>query len=137
MSSAVRVSRRESFNAAHVLRDPALSDEENRRIYGKCVNVHGHNYEVEVTVEGDVDPATGYVIDLKGLSDVIQSEVIQHVDHRNLNTDVAWLDGVMPTAENLAIAFWARLEPALPTGQLQSVRVGETDKNWAEFVRRD
>ena len=136
MSPAVRVSRRESFNAAHVLRDDALSHEENLRIYGKCVNLHGHNYEVEVTVEGDVD-ATGYVMDLKALSDVICSEVIQHVDHRNLNTDVDWLAGVMPTAENLAIAFWARLEPALPPGLLQSVRVGETDKNWAECVRRD
>jgi len=132
----IRVTRRESFNAAHQLRDPRLSDEENRRLYGKCVNQHGHNYVLEVTVAGEIDPANGYVIDLKRLSDVICQEVVEHVDHRNLNTDVAWLAGNIPTAENLALAFWQRLEPALPAGLLHSVRVAETDKNWAECVRQ-
>ncbi len=127
----VRVSRRESFNAAHQLRDPNLSEEENRRLYGKCVNQHGHNYILEVVVAGGVDQS-GYVIDLKRLSDVMCQEVIQHVDHHNLNTDVEWLDGIIPTAENLALAFWRRLGPALPPGMLHSVRVGETEKNWAE-----
>ena len=128
----VRVSRRESFNAAHQLCDPGLSDEENRRIFGKCANLHGHNYVLEVVVAGQVDPATGYVLDLKRLSDVISRRVIDDVDHRNLNTDVPWLDGRIPTAENLALAFWERIRPELPEGMLCSLRLWETDKNWVE-----
>jgi 6-pyruvoyltetrahydropterin/6-carboxytetrahydropterin synthase len=128
----VRVGRRESFNAAHQLYDPDLSDAENRSLFGKCANVHGHNYVVEVVVAGQVDHASGYVLDLKVLSDIICRQVIQDVDHRNLNTDVPWLDGCIPTAENLALAFWERLRPELPAGLLRSVRVWETEKNWAE-----
>jgi 6-pyruvoyltetrahydropterin/6-carboxytetrahydropterin synthase len=128
----VLVGRRESFNAAHQLSDPGLSDEENQRLFGKCANLHGHNYVLEVVVAGEVDPATGYVLDLKLLSDVIGRQVIRDVDHRNLNTDVPWLKERVPTAENLAQAFWERLRPELPDGMLRSVRVWETDKNWAE-----
>ncbi len=128
----VRISRREGFNAAHQLRDASLSEDENRRLYGKCVNLHGHNYAVEVVVSGAIDPSTGYVMDLKRLSDLVTVEIIQHVDHRNLNTDVAWLHGQIPTAENLALAFWGRLRPHLPQGSLRRVRVHETEKNWAE-----
>jgi 6-pyruvoyltetrahydropterin/6-carboxytetrahydropterin synthase len=131
-STTVLVSRRESFNAAHELRDPAKSDEENRRLFGKCANLHGHNYVLEVVVAGEVEDETGYVLDLKQLSDVISRRVIQDVDHRNLNTDVPWLRGRIPTAENLALAFWERIRPELPEGMLRSVRVWETDKNWAE-----
>ena len=130
----LRVSRTESFNAAHQLWDPTRSEEENRRLYGKCVNLHGHNYSVEVVVAGAVDPASGYVIDLKRLSDLIEAAVIVDVDHRNLNTDVPWLSGCIPTAENLALAFWRRLQPHLGEGALQSVRVYETEKNWAECM---
>ena len=128
----VRVSRRESFNAAHQLCDPSLSDAENQRLFGKCANLHGHNYVLEVVVAGQVDPASGYVIDLKVLSDVICRQIIQDVDHRNLNTDVPWLKGCIPTAENLALSFWERLRPEFPEGLLQSVRLWETEKNWAE-----
>jgi 6-pyruvoyltetrahydropterin/6-carboxytetrahydropterin synthase len=128
----VLVGRRESFNAAHQLCDPDLSDDENRRRFGKCANLHGHNYLLEVVVAGEIDRATGYVLDLKLLSDVIIRQVIRDVDHRNLNTDVSWLKGRVPTAENLAQAFWDRLQPELPGGLLRSVRVWETDKNWAE-----
>jgi 6-pyruvoyltetrahydropterin/6-carboxytetrahydropterin synthase len=128
----VSVSRRETFNAAHQLRQPDLSDAENQRLFGKCVNLHGHNYVLEVVVAGKVDDATGYVWDLKQLSDVMRRQIIQDVDHRNLNTDVPWLKGCVPTAENLALAFWERLRPELPEGLLRSVRVSETDKNWAE-----
>ena len=131
-SATVLVSRRESFNAAHQLHDPRLSDEENRRIFGKCANLHGHNYVLEVVVAGPIDPATGYVLDLKELSDLISRRVIQDVDHRNLNTDVPWLEGRIPTAENLAVAFWERIRSELPEGMLRSVRLWETDKNWAE-----
>ena len=128
----VLVGRRESFNAAHQLCNPDLSDEENQRLFGKCTNLHGHNYVLEVVVAGDIEQASGYVLDLKSLSDVICRQVIQDVDHRNLNTDVPWLKGRIPTAENLAQAFWERLRPELPDGLLRSVRVWETDKNWAE-----
>jgi 6-pyruvoyltetrahydropterin/6-carboxytetrahydropterin synthase len=128
----VLVGRRESFNAAHQLYDPGLSDDENRRLFGKCVNLHGHNYVLEVVVAGEVEPASGYVLDLKSLSDIISTQVIRDVDHRNLNTDVPWLKGRIPTSENLAQAFWDRLRPELPDGLLRSVRVWETDKNWAE-----
>jgi 6-pyruvoyltetrahydropterin/6-carboxytetrahydropterin synthase len=130
----VAVGRRESFNAAHQLWDPGLTDEENRRLFGKCANLHGHNYAVEVAVVGEIDEASGYVLDLKLLSDVIGRQIIQDVDHRNLNTDVPWLKGRVPTAENLALAFWERLQPELPEGLLRSVRVWETDKNWAEVI---
>jgi 6-pyruvoyltetrahydropterin/6-carboxytetrahydropterin synthase len=130
----VLVGRRESFNAAHQLYDPDLSDEENLRLFGKCANLHGHNYVLEVVVAGQIDQASGYVLDLKVLSDVITAQVLRDVDHRNLNTDVPWLKGRIPTAENLADAFWERLRPELPDGLLRSVRVWETDKNWAEVV---
>ena len=135
-STTVSVSRRETFNAAHQLRDPELSDEENRRLFGKCANLHGHNYVLDVVVAGEVDEATGYVLDLKQLSDVICRRVIEDVDHRNLNTDVPWLEGMIPTAENLAMAFWERIRLELPAGSLRSVRVWETDKNWAEVSER-
>ena len=128
----VLVGRRETFNAAHQLYDPGLSDEENRRLFGKCANLHGHNYVLEVVVAGEVDQASGYVLDLKVLSDVMNGQVIQDVDHRNLNTDVPWLSGRIPTTENLAVTFWERLQSKLPEGLLRSVRVWETDKNWAE-----
>jgi len=131
-STTVLVSRRESFNAAHQLRDPGLSDEENQRLFGKCANLHGHNYVLEVVVAGQIDQVTGYVLDLKQLSEVMFRRVIQDVDHRNLNTDVPWLEGRIPTAENLALAFWERVRSELPNGSLRSVRLWETDKNWAE-----
>jgi 6-pyruvoyltetrahydropterin/6-carboxytetrahydropterin synthase len=130
------VRRRESDNAAHQLCDPELSDDENRRLFRKCVDLHGHNYVLEVVVAGEVGPATGYVMDLKFLSDVMGRRVIRDVDHRNLNTDVSWLEGRIPTVENLVRTFWERLQPELPAGLLRSVRVWETDKNWAEVDGR-
>jgi 6-pyruvoyltetrahydropterin/6-carboxytetrahydropterin synthase len=132
----VLVGRRESFNAAHRLWNPDLPDDENQRLFGKCANLHGHNYVLEVVVAGGIDPDTGYVLDLKVLSEVIARQVIRDVDHRNLNTDVPWLKGRIPTAENLALAFWERLRPELPDGLLRSVRVWETDKNWAQVGDR-
>jgi 6-pyruvoyltetrahydropterin/6-carboxytetrahydropterin synthase len=131
-STTVLVSRRESFNAAHQLHDPGLSDDENQRLFGKCANLHGHNYVLEVVVTGAIDPSSGYVFDLKQLSDVICRVIIEDVDHRNLNTDVPWLEGLIPTAENLAVAFWERVRAELPEGSLRSLRLWETDKNWAE-----
>jgi len=134
--TTVLVSRRESFNAAHQLCDPDLSDAENRRLFGKCANLHGHNYVLEVVVAGEIDPATGYVLDLKELSDLISRRILEDVDHRNLNTDVPWLEGVIPTAENLAVAFWERIGRELPAGSLRSLRLWESDKNWVEVGER-
>jgi 6-pyruvoyltetrahydropterin/6-carboxytetrahydropterin synthase len=131
-ATIAKVSRRETFNAAHQLYDPARSDEENERLFGKCMHLHGHNYVLEVVVAGEIQAGTGYVLDLKHLSDVIHRRVIQDVDHRNLNSDVPWLRGLIPTAENLALAFWERIRSELPEGQLHTVRLWETDKNWAE-----
>src|ERR1700759_5674285 len=105
----VLVGRRESFNAAHQLCDTNLSDDENRRLFGKCANLHGHNYVLEVVVAGGIDETTGYVLDLKALSYIICTQVIRDVDHRNLNTDVPWLKGLVPTSENVAQAVWERL----------------------------
>src|SRR6202011_5654507 len=109
-ATTVLVSRRESFNAAHQLRDPGLSDEENRRLFGKCANLHGHNYVLEVVVAGEGNQASGYVLDLKGLSAVMSRHVIRDLDLRNLDTDVPWLKGRIPTTENLALSFWERLQ---------------------------
>ncbi len=105
-------------------------------MFGKCANLHGHNYVLEVVVGGEIDQANGYVMDLKYLSDVICRRVIRDVDHRNLNTDVPWLAGCIPTAENLALMFWERLKTDLPDGRLLRLRVWETDKNWAEVGDR-
>jgi len=129
----VLLGRRESFNAAHQLYNPDLSDEDNKRRFGKCTNLHGHNYLLEVVVTGEIDQASGCILDLQLLSEIMIKQVIRDVDHRNLNTDVPWLKGCIPTAENLAMTFWARLQPELPKGLLRSVRIWETDKNWAEF----
>lgn len=131
----VRVTRRVHFAAGHRLHDPDLSDAENRRIFGACSNPngHGHNYEVEVTVKGEVDPHTGFVIDLARLRDLIQAEVIEDVDHANLNRDVEWMRGVNPSAENLAVAIWRRLEGRLDGARLLSVRLWETPRNSAEY----
>jgi 6-pyruvoyltetrahydropterin/6-carboxytetrahydropterin synthase len=134
--TSLRVSRGETFNTAHQLHNPALSEEENRRLFGKCVNLHGNNYVLEVTVAGEINPSTGYVIDLKQLSEVIFERIVRDVDHRNLNTDVPWLEGRIPTAESLASAFWDRLQPELGGDLLHSVRVWETDKNWADCGAR-
>lgn len=131
----VRVTRRVHFSAGHRLFDPELGDEENLRIFGPCSNPHGHghNYELEVTVEGEVNPRTGFVIDLARLRDLVEEAVIDDVDHANLNEDVAWLDGVNPTSENLAIHIWRRLEGRLDGARLVSVRLWETPRNSVEY----
>lgn len=133
----VFVTRRETFTAGHRLYNPAWSDERNAEVFGGCANPsgHGHNYILEVTVAGEPDPTTGFVMDLKALSDVLRKAILADVDHRNLNTDVDWLDGRNPTTEVLASAIWDRLERHLPQGALHRVVVRETEKNWAERLR--
>ncbi len=132
---SVRVTRRVHFSAAHRLHNPALSDEENRRIFGLCnsPNWHGHNYELDVTVQGEPDPTTGYVVDLGILRDRAE-EVIGDLDHRNLNLDVPWLEGVLPSTENLVVAIWNRLAPLVPAGRLVRLVLWETPRNYVEFT---
>ena len=131
----IRVTRREVFSAAHRLYNPLWSDEKNDLIFGKCNNAagHGHNYVLEVTIVGDIDPETGYLIDLKVLKDIIRERVIDLLDHRNLNTDVAFLRGVIPTAENIAVGIWDQLESALPAGRLERIVLRETENNVVEY----
>lgn len=131
----VYVTRQLHFNAAHRLFNPAFSDEENDRVFGLCNNRngHGHNYEIEITVYGPVDPGTGYVIDLKEIKDLAEEVIIQDCDHRHLNLDVPWLSGVNPTAENLVIAFWERLNPHFKTAKLHNIRLYETPRNFVDY----
>jgi 6-pyruvoyltetrahydropterin/6-carboxytetrahydropterin synthase len=130
-----RVTRRVHFSAGHRLHNPSLSDQRNRETYGLCNNPsgHGHNYDLEVTVEGEVDPVTGYVMDLKHLKDLLTETVLTDLDHANLNLDVEWLRDVVPTTENLAVAIWRRLQGGLADVKLVSVRIWETDRNSVEY----
>ncbi|MCX5766006.1 MAG: 6-carboxytetrahydropterin synthase [Gemmatimonadetes bacterium] len=129
------VTRRLTFNAAHRVHNPALSDAENTRIFGKCnhPNWHGHNYVLEVSVTGEPDSATGYVIDLGLVKRIVESEFVQHVDHKNLNLDVPFLSGTNPTSENIILACWRVLEPALRPGRLSRLRLWETENNYVEY----
>lgn len=134
----VEITRREEFSAAHRLHNPVLSDAENRRLYGVCNNAngHGHNYAVEVTMRGEVPAATGMVMDLNRLMLVVHEELISQVDHKHLNHDVPFLAGVNPTAENVAIVFWKRLEARLKGIEgcrLHRVRVCESRNNFVDY----
>lgn len=131
----IRITRRETFCASHRLHNPAFGDAENERLFGKCSNPngHGHNYELEVTVMGNVGADTGYVIDLKDLKKIIRAEVTDKLDHKHLNVDVPFMKGIIPTAENIAIAIWKVLEKKIPAGRLESVRLRETENNVVEY----
>jgi 6-pyruvoyltetrahydropterin/6-carboxytetrahydropterin synthase len=135
-SPIVEITHREEFCAAHRLHDPALTDDANRQLFGICNRDHGHNYALEVTVVGAV-PSSGMVMDLKDLATVVQERVIAPIDHRHLNHDVPFLAGVIPTAENLAIAIWRQIEPHLKghTGcRLHRIRVYESRNNYVDFL---
>lgn len=131
----VYVTRRLHFSAAHRLHADLLTDDENRRVYGLCNNPlgHGHNYEVEVTVCGEPDPVTGMVIDLKDLKEVMEREVIDKLDHKHLNFDVEFMRGIVPTAENIAVAIWRQVVDKLPSGRLYEIRLYETPRNVAIY----
>ncbi len=125
------------FSAAHRLYQPAWDDVKNAQVFGLCANPngHGHNYELEVTVEGPVNQETGMIMDMKALKTLIQEVVLDRVDHKHLNLDVPFLRGIIPTAENLAVAFWEVLDPRIPAGRLYELRLQETERNIA-VVRR-
>jgi 6-pyruvoyltetrahydropterin/6-carboxytetrahydropterin synthase len=135
----VSVTRRVHFSAAHRLFRPDWTDEQNEEVFGDCSNPlwHGHNYELDVTVEGDIDPETGYVMDLKRLKALVHERVVSDLDHRNLNRQVPWMDGLIPTTENLVVAIWQRLAETLPQEVLlRRLVLWETPRNFVEYEGR-
>jgi 6-pyruvoyltetrahydropterin/6-carboxytetrahydropterin synthase len=133
----VRATRRLHFSAAHRLFRAEWSAEQNAAVFGDCSNPnwHGHNYELDVTVEGPVDPQTGFVMNLRKLKELVEEHVIADVDHKNLNLEVPWLEGILPSTENVAVAIWERLVDRLPPGvRLASVRLRETPRHWVEYT---
>ncbi|HPI38404.1 MAG TPA: 6-carboxytetrahydropterin synthase [Ignavibacteriaceae bacterium] len=131
----VYITRREVFAASHRLFNPVLSDEENFKIYDKCSNPngHGHNYILEVVVAGEVNPQTGYLLDLKDLKKIIKEHVTDKLDHKNLNLDVDFLIGKITSSENIVMAIWDQLKDNLPAGKLYSVKLYETENNYVEY----
>ena len=131
----VFVTRQVHFNAGHRLFNPSRSRAWNERVYGPCANPngHGHNYVLEVTVAGQPDGETGYVIDLVKLKRIVEKAVVDPCDHRNLNKDVPFLKGIIPTSENLAVAFWGRIAPEVTSGRLHCVRLYETPRNFVDY----
>jgi len=131
----VYLTRRAEFSASHYYHNPEFTPEENQRIFGKCNNPHGHghNYTLEVTVRGEVDSRSGFVMDLAELKEVLNREVLEAMDHRFLNKEVPEFCDRIPTTENLAIAIWQRLEPKLKTGALHRVRVYETSALFVDY----
>jgi 6-pyruvoyltetrahydropterin/6-carboxytetrahydropterin synthase len=131
----IYVTRRVTFSASHRLFNPQLSEEENESLFDKCANKngHGHNYVMEVTVVGEPQDRTGYVVDLKRLKDLLKSEIVDKVDHKHLNEDVDFMKGIIPTAENIARVFWTILQPKIPDGKLFSIRLHETENNVVEY----
>ena len=127
----IYITRREHFNAAHKLHNPNWTDEQNAEIFGKCANPnwHGHNYNLYVTVKGNVNPDTGYSVNLKDLSTIIRTHITDKLDHKNLNLDVPFMKGVMPSTENVAIAIWKELVPHVNAMdcKLHSIKLFETD----------
>jgi 6-pyruvoyltetrahydropterin/6-carboxytetrahydropterin synthase len=131
----VYLTRKAEFSASHFYHNPEFTAEENRRLFGKCNNPngHGHNYTLEVTVRGEVDPRSGFVVDLKQLKEVLEREVLSVLDHRFLNKEVPEFATAIPTTENLAINIWQRLEPKLEIARLHRVRVYETPDLFVDF----
>lgn len=129
------VTRRVHFNAAHRLFNPARSDEWNQATFGVCnnPNYHGHNYELDVTVEGEIDPQTGYVMDLNRLKQLVEERLIGSLDHKNLNLDVPWFRELIPTAEHIAVVCWRELRPAIPPDHTLRLRLWETPRNYVDY----
>jgi len=132
---SVYVTRQVHFNAAHRIYNPLWSNEENTKIYGPCANIHGHghNYVLEVTLKGKPDPETGYVFDLKKLKDILDECILSQVDHKHLNIDVDFMQGINPTSENFVIAIWGELQKYIPSGLLYAIKLYETERNFVEY----
>ncbi|HYG01305.1 MAG TPA: 6-carboxytetrahydropterin synthase [Chryseosolibacter sp.] len=131
----VKVSRKEHFNAAHRLFNPDWTDEMNQKVFGKCANpnYHGHNYELIVSVTGEPKPETGYVFDMKLLSDLIRENVLIKFDHRNLNLDSEYFNGLNPTAENIAVVIWRILRQKIDNNLDLKITLYETERNFVEY----
>ncbi|MFQ3213441.1 MAG: 6-pyruvoyltetrahydropterin/6-carboxytetrahydropterin synthase [Marivirga sp.] len=131
----VSVFRKEHFNAAHRLNNPNWSEDKNNKIFGKCnnPNYHGHNYNLTVKVTGEVDPETGYVMDVKVLSDLIKELILNRFDHKNLNLDTAEFADLNPTAENIAIVVYELLRPRVDSSSDLKITLYETDRNYVEY----
>jgi 6-pyruvoyltetrahydropterin/6-carboxytetrahydropterin synthase len=131
----IYLTRKCEFSASHYYHNPDWSDEQNRRVFGKCANLngHGHNYTLEVTVKGEVDPVTGFVVDLKELKDILNREVVDAMDHRHLNKEVPEFATKIPTTENIAISIWQRLEKKLNVAKLHRVRLYEMPDLFVDF----
>ena len=131
----VLLTRKAEFSSAHYYYNEDWSQQENERVFGKCANRngHGHNYTLEVTVAGEIDPVSGFVVDLKALKDILEREVIRVYDHRHLNLEVPDFRATIPTTENIAIAIWKRLEGKIPGAHLQRVRVYEMPDLFADY----
>lgn len=129
------VARRIHFNAAHRLHNPAQSEEWNRATFGPCNNphYHGHNYELDIEVEGEIDPATGYVVDVAVLKRLADELITSALDHRNLNLEVPWFRERLASAENIARFCWEQLAPRIPAGKLRRLRLWETPRNYVEY----
>jgi 6-pyruvoyltetrahydropterin/6-carboxytetrahydropterin synthase len=135
----VYLTRLEHFNAAHRLYNPDWTYEKNEQVFGKCANEnwHGHNYELHVTIKGDPDPGTGFVIDVKNLSFLVKEHIIEKLDHRNLNVDVDFMRNKICSTENLSVAIWDQLEPHLPAGvRLHCIKLYETPRIFVEYFGR-
>lgn len=135
MPEIVAVYRKEHFNSAHRLNNPMWTPERNKEVFGKCnlPNYHGHNYELIVKVTGEIDPATGYVMDMKVLSDIIAEQVLERFDHRNLNEDVPEFKELNPTAENIAVVIFRILRPAIDEHLTLQIRLYETPRNYVDY----
>lgn len=132
------VTRRVHFNAAHRLHNPTKPDDWNTRVFGVCANpnYHGHNYELDVSVTGEIDPETGYVIDINVLKRLIEEKLLAQLDHKNLNLDVPAFRELIPTAENIARYCWTELVGAIPAGRLLRIRLWETPRNYVDYEGR-
>ncbi len=139
LAGTVYITRQVHFNSAHRLYNPTKSQRWNERQYGLCTNPHwhGHNYVLEVTLSGQPDPETGYIMDLGELKRILHEAVVDKCDHRNLNDEVDFLRGIIPSTENLVIAFWHEIAPRIKAGRLHCVRLYETPRNFAEFFGPD
>ena len=133
----MRVTTDLEFSAAHRVFNPEWTDERNHQVFGGCANPnwHGHNYKLRVTVEGELDPDTGFVIDFRDLNSLVDSVVIKDLDHKNINLDVPWMEGVISSAENMVIAIWNRISGVLPDGvELKKLTLWENSRSYVEYT---
>jgi len=135
----VYITRKEHFNAAHRLFNPNWTIEQNELFFGKCANknYHGHNFDLFVTIKGRANPETGMVMDLKKLKLVIKEQVVDELDHKNINVDVDFMKGQLASIENIVVAIWGRLEPFIENGKLHCIKLIETERNYVEYYGED